>query len=91
MFRVLFLCYFRVLFLCYFYVQGLLWFLVLPYLSPGKPPSFLCPCLAGIIDHIVRGKNDYSMPPSMVRQLKEAGIIDDLTPAWRPGGVMQWQ
>eukprot|EP00199_Chlamydomonas_sp_CCMP681_P006880 CAMPEP_0119108398 /NCGR_PEP_ID=MMETSP1180-20130426/14165_1 /TAXON_ID=3052 ORGANISM="Chlamydomonas cf sp, Strain CCMP681" /NCGR_SAMPLE_ID=MMETSP1180 /ASSEMBLY_ACC=CAM_ASM_000741 /LENGTH=292 /DNA_ID=CAMNT_0007094005 /DNA_START=14 /DNA_END=889 /DNA_ORIENTATION=+ len=38
----------------------------------------------GIIDEIVRGRDDgqedYTIPPSMVRQLREAGIVDDLTP-----------
>lgn len=35
---------------------------------------------AGLIDDIVRGKDDYTIPPSMVKQLKQAGIIDSLTP-----------
>jgi ATP-dependent Clp protease protease subunit len=41
---------------------------------------------AGLIDGVVRGKDDYTMPPSMVRQLRQAGLVDDLTP-----GMLQWE
>lgn len=36
--------------------------------------------LEGLIDDIVRGKDDYTIPPSMVRRLKKEGFVDDLTP-----------
>ncbi len=37
-------------------------------------------CAAGLIDGIIRGKDDYRLPPSMVRQLRDAGFVDELTP-----------
>uniref|UniRef100_A0A7S0S5B9 ATP-dependent Clp protease proteolytic subunit n=1 Tax=Chlamydomonas leiostraca TaxID=1034604 RepID=A0A7S0S5B9_9CHLO len=40
----------------------------------------------GLIDGIVRGKDDYTMPPSMVRDLRKAGLVDDLTP-----GLLRWK
>ncbi|KAG2495198.1 hypothetical protein HYH03_006804 [Edaphochlamys debaryana] len=36
--------------------------------------------LEGLIDDVIRGKDDYSVPPSIVRRFREAGLVDDLTP-----------
>lgn len=30
----------------------------------------------GLVDHIIRGKNDYFTPPSMIRALKDLGVVD---------------
>nr|7EKO_A Chain A, ATP-dependent Clp protease proteolytic subunit [Chlamydomonas reinhardtii]7EKQ_A Chain A, ATP-dependent Clp protease proteolytic subunit [Chlamydomonas reinhardtii] len=36
--------------------------------------------LEGLIDEIIRGKGDYTVPPAIVRQFREVGLVDDLTP-----------
>ncbi|GFR52119.1 hypothetical protein Agub_g14632 [Astrephomene gubernaculifera] len=36
--------------------------------------------MEGLIDEIIRGKGDYTVPPSMVRRMREVGLVDDLTP-----------
>jgi len=38
--------------------------------------------LEGIIDGVLRGKGDNTVPPSMVRTLKQSGLVDDLTPGF---------
>ncbi|KAF5840701.1 Clp protease-domain-containing protein [Dunaliella salina] len=38
--------------------------------------------LEGIIDGVLRGKGDNTVPPSMVRRLKDSGLVDDLTPGF---------
>jgi hypothetical protein len=32
----------------------------------------------GLIDGVLRGKGDNTVPPSMVRTLKQSGLVDDL-------------
>eukprot|EP00983_Pelagomonas_calceolata_P006760 221296-Pelagomonas_calceolata.AAC.6 len=41
-----------------------------------------CSNLQGIIDGVLRGKGDNTVPPSMVRTLKQSGLVDDLTPGF---------
>ncbi|KAG2449929.1 hypothetical protein HYH02_000033 [Chlamydomonas schloesseri] len=36
--------------------------------------------MEGLIDEIIRGKGDYTVPPAIVRQFREVGLVDDLTP-----------
>lgn len=35
---------------------------------------------AGLIDGVIAGKGDTSVPPSVVRQMKQIGIVDKLSP-----------
>lgn len=37
----------------------------------------------GLIDGIIRGKNDYRTPPSVIKELEELGFVDRLS-----GGVL---
>ncbi|GLC36932.1 hypothetical protein PLESTB_000177000 [Pleodorina starrii] len=36
--------------------------------------------MEGIIDDVIRGKDDYTVPPALVRQIRDIGLVDDLTP-----------
>ncbi|GIL51004.1 hypothetical protein Vafri_7077 [Volvox africanus] len=36
--------------------------------------------MEGLIDEVIRGKDDYTVPPALVRQFREVGLVDDLTP-----------
>lgn len=36
--------------------------------------------MEGLIDDIIRGKNDFTVAPALVRQFREVGLVDDLTP-----------
>lgn len=38
----------------------------------------------GLIDDVVRGKDDFLKPPSTIRNLRDAGLIDELT-----GGLLK--
>lgn len=36
--------------------------------------------MEGLIDDIIRGKDDFTTPPDIVRQFREIGLVDSLTP-----------
>lgn len=60
-------------------------------MPPPRPPHpvplpLVCPCVwrhpqEGLIDSIIRGKDDFTVPPDVVRRYKDAGLTDLLTPA----------
>ena len=42
--------------------------------------------MQGLIDGVIKGKEvDVRTPPSVMRQLREVGLVDDLT-----AGMMRW-